>query len=142
MDRLIHEWNGVRFDAFTSPLRCPDCGFVLAPPYLESLTWAWGRCERCETDAPMVPVVPYVPEPVEIVPIRPKPGRAGLSLRLRFLVLRRDGYRCQLCGRGASDGVSLEIDHKRAVARGGPTALDNLWTLCFDCNRGKGTDEL
>ena len=41
-----------------------------------------------------------------------------------------------LCG--ASGKTSkLEIDHKVPVASGGTDAMDNLRTLCFDCNRGK-----
>ena len=53
------------------------------------------------------------------------------------LGLRRDRYRCRICGRDASDGVKLEVDHKMPVMRGGPSTAENLWTLCFDCNRGK-----
>lgn len=63
--------------------------------------------------------------------------RAAGWLKLRFLVLQRDGYRCQLCGRDAQDGTKLEVDHKIARARGGTDDLANLWTLCFECNRGK-----
>lgn len=64
-------------------------------------------------------------------------GREPISKRLRFQILKRDGYRCRLCGRSADHGISLEIDHKHPVAKGGETAEANLWTLCFDCNRGK-----
>lgn len=66
--------------------------------------------------------------------------RRRVSLRTRFLVLRRDGYACQLCGRTARDGAVLEVDHRMARARGGTDDEHNLWTLCFDCNRGKRTD--
>lgn len=63
-------------------------------------------------------------------------GKKGLSKRFR--VLQRDGYRCQLCGRTAAhDGVRLEVDHKHPRAKGGSDHMGNLWTLCFDCNRGK-----
>lgn len=62
--------------------------------------------------------------------------------KLRFMVLKRDGYRCQLCGRNAQDGIKLEVDHKIAVVRGGTDELPNLWTLCFDCNRGKRDHDL
>jgi 5-methylcytosine-specific restriction endonuclease McrA len=33
--------------------------------------------------------------------------------------------------------IELEVDHKVPVAQGGSDALDNLQTLCVDCNRGK-----
>lgn len=57
--------------------------------------------------------------------------------RIRFLVLRRDDYRCQLCRRSAADGALLEVDHKHPQSKGGPDDLSNLWTLCEECNRGK-----
>lgn len=61
-------------------------------------------------------------------------GRKSLSVRKRFFVFKRDRYRCRICGQS---GVMLEVDHKLPVALGGSDALDNLQTLCFDCNRGK-----
>lgn len=62
------------------------------------------------------------------------PRRAGLSIRKRFFVLKRDHYRCCLC---KATGVPLEVDHRVPVARGGSDALDNLQALCLPCNRGK-----
>ena len=62
--------------------------------------------------------------------------RKALPKRLRFLVLERDGFRCQLCGKTAKE-TKLEVDHKVAAAKGGTDSLNNLWTLCEDCNRGK-----
>lgn len=66
------------------------------------------------------------------------PHRPQVALRTRFLIFRRDSYRCQICGRSAQDGVILEVDHKMPVAENGNGDTDNLWTLCFECNRGKG----
>lgn len=60
---------------------------------------------------------------------------------IRSKVLKRDGYCCQICGRAPSDGVKLEVDHKHPKAKGGSNDLNNLWTLCEDCNQGK-SDEL
>lgn len=65
-----------------------------------------------------------------------KPRRRGISKKLRLLILERDGYRCCLCGKTAKE-TKLEVDHKVPVAKGGKDSLDNLWTLCIDCNRGK-----
>jgi hypothetical protein len=59
-----------------------------------------------------------------------------LSLRKRFFVLKRDGFTCCMCGANGP-GVKLEVDHIIPVAKGGTDALDNLHTLCFECNRGK-----
>lgn len=68
------------------------------------------------------------------IPLAESEGRKTLSVRKRFLVFKRDRYRCRICGRS---GIELEVDHMVPVAQGGSDALDNLQTLCFDCNRGK-----
>lgn len=68
--------------------------------------------------------------------------RPTSNVKLRFQILKRDGYRCQLCGRSAQDGISLEVDHRMPRAQGGSNDSDNLWTLCWECNRGKGSDLL
>lgn len=66
----------------------------------------------------------------------------GQSVSLRFEVMKRDGYRCQLCGRTAQDGVRLEVDHKVPHSKGGLATLGNLWVLCWPCNRGKSDKDL
>lgn len=63
--------------------------------------------------------------------------RAKLTDKLRYQVLKRDHYRCVICGRSAKDGVKLHVDHIKPVSRGGKTTLSNLRTLCSDCNLGK-----
>jgi 5-methylcytosine-specific restriction endonuclease McrA len=68
--------------------------------------------------------------------------RAELAVGLRFDVFNRDGFRCVYCGRSASDGVTLEADHRIARANGGTDDLDNLVTSCRDCNRGKSAKAL
>lgn len=67
--------------------------------------------------------------------------RRSLNLRKRFAILKRDGFKCRLCGRAAPD-VKLHVDHKTPKARGGSDDDTNLWTLCEDCNLGKATTEL
>lgn len=64
--------------------------------------------------------------------------RNKMSAGLRFDVLKRDNYKCQICGRTQKDGVKLHVDHIIPIAKGGKTELDNLQTLCQDCNLGKG----
>ena len=63
--------------------------------------------------------------------------RHKLTKKLRYQVLKRDHYRCVICGRSAKDGVKLHVDHIKPVAQGGKTVLNNLRTLCADCNLGK-----
>lgn len=65
-------------------------------------------------------------------------GQRNVSLSTRFDVIKRDGYKCVVCGRSSNDGITLEIDHIVPVSKGGIDAEWNLQTLCFDCNRGKG----
>lgn len=67
--------------------------------------------------------------------------RSMMTRKIRVRILERDGYRCVLCGRGAKDGVKLEVDHKKPVSKGGLTIESNLQTLCRECNRGK-SDEI
>jgi 5-methylcytosine-specific restriction endonuclease McrA len=50
-------------------------------------------------------------------------------------ILRRDGHRCQYCGR--SD-LSLTIDHVLPLSRGGEDTWENLVCACVQCNNRKG----
>lgn len=63
--------------------------------------------------------------------------RSLMTPGLRMRILKRDNYRCQICGRTAQDGITLEVDHIVPVSKGGKTVEPNLQTLCRDCNRGK-----
>ncbi|MEW6716410.1 MAG: HNH endonuclease [Chloroflexota bacterium] len=63
--------------------------------------------------------------------------RKPISRRVRFEILHRDNYRCRACGRGAENGVKLQVDHIIPVDWGGETQLPNLQTLCEECNAGK-----
>ncbi len=65
--------------------------------------------------------------------VQPKPlGRPWRALRLR--VFRRDGYRCQACGRLCAHP---ECDHIVSRADGGTDELANLQTMCADCHKAK-----
>jgi hypothetical protein len=63
--------------------------------------------------------------------------KRNATLKDRFAVLHRDGFRCQYCGRSPQDGATLVIDHITPHCRGGKTVIDNLITSCFECNSGK-----
>ncbi len=73
-------------------------------------------------------------------PKRTPAEKRAISATLRFKVLKRDDYRCQLCGDSPaiSRGTTLEVDHIHPFSQGGPTTEDNLRTLCRRCNQGKG----
>lgn len=71
-------------------------------------------------------------------PVKERSERDKMNAALRFKVLERDGFTCKSCGRNArEDRVKLHVDHIVAIANGGKTELDNLHTLCQDCNLGK-----
>lgn len=63
--------------------------------------------------------------------------RSKMTNSLRYDILKRDGYKCQICGSTAQDGVKLHIDHIIPVSKGGRTVKSNLRTLCDRCNLGK-----
>lgn len=54
----------------------------------------------------------------------------------RFLILERDRFTCQYCGRSAPE-VTLEIDHIHPQSKGGKEISTNLITACRDCNSSK-----
>lgn len=62
-----------------------------------------------------------------------------INLRLRFLVMSRDNFKCCLCGASpAKDpSVVLHVDHIKPWSKGGVTEINNLQTLCSRCNQGK-----
>jgi 5-methylcytosine-specific restriction endonuclease McrA len=49
---------------------------------------------------------------------------------LRQQILRRDGWRCQLCGTMSN----LEVHHKKFRSHSGRDSEDNLITLCSTCH--------
>ena len=63
--------------------------------------------------------------------------RSLMTDSLRYDIMKRDNFRCVLCGRTANEGVKLHVDHIVPVAKGGLTVPDNLRTLCDQCNLGK-----
>jgi 5-methylcytosine-specific restriction endonuclease McrA len=69
--------------------------------------------------------------------IRPKRSRLRLDPelyeQLRKQVLRRDGWRCQLCG----SRQNLEVHHKQLRSQQGSDENFNLITLCVGCHEGQ-----
>ncbi len=64
--------------------------------------------------------------------------RKSTGKRLRFEILKRDGFRCRYCGRTAI-ATPLHVDHVIAVANGGTNDHENLASSCADCNGGKSS---
>ena len=55
---------------------------------------------------------------------------------VRLLVLRRDGYQCQLRGTRCT-GKATMVDHWIPRSRGGSDSLNNLRASCKPCNTQK-----
>ena len=58
--------------------------------------------------------------------------------KVRMAVIKRDRYRCVLCGRSPSDytDVELHVHHIRPFGQRGLTLERNLITLCHTCHKG------
>lgn len=67
--------------------------------------------------------------------------RKSTGKRLRFEILKRDGFRCKYCG-VTSAASMLHVDHVVAVSDGGTNDPANLVTACIDCNGGKSNIDL
>ncbi len=93
-----------------------------------------------------------IPEPISGGPISSKASKGGkprqnrkqedqrqIKLGLRYDVLRRDRFRCVLCGASPATvlGCDLHVDHILPWSKGGKTVEENLRTLCEPCNLGK-----
>lgn len=87
-----------------------------------------------------------LPETTTLADLQQPRSRSYRDVRpgLRFKVLSRDRFRCLGCGRSPAThlNVELHVDHIMAVANGGTTVMENLQTLCKDCNLGKGRTEV
>lgn len=49
-------------------------------------------------------------------------------------ILKRDNFKCVICGRGKKDGVELHIDHIKPKDFGGEAIIENGQTLCSQHN--------
>ena len=67
--------------------------------------------------------------------------RALMTSSLREKIKKRDNYTCKKCGLSIKDkpNLLLEIDHIVPLSKNGLTTEDNLQTLCWRCNRTKGS---
>ncbi|MBI5191440.1 MAG: HNH endonuclease [Nitrospirae bacterium] len=63
-------------------------------------------------------------------------ARKPLKQSLRFEVMKKDNNKCVKCGNSPPDCV-LHVDHIIPLSKGGTDDINNLQTLCSDCNLGK-----
>ena len=64
-------------------------------------------------------------------------NRRLVSGTVRYSVLKRANYRCELCGIKADD-KALEVDHIVPKSLGGADDITNYQALCYSCNASKG----
>jgi 5-methylcytosine-specific restriction endonuclease McrA len=81
-------------------------------------------------------------------PQRTIKSRPDLPVGMRARILRLDGYRCFLCGRGAEQGVFLDVAHALSIKEGRALGVSddelndvegNLFACCEECNHDMGT---
>ncbi len=67
--------------------------------------------------------------------------RALMTQALREKIKKRDDFTCQKCSISIYEerNLLLEIDHIKPLSKGGITEENNLQTLCWRCNRSKGS---
>jgi hypothetical protein len=67
--------------------------------------------------------------------------RALMTSALREKIKKRDNFTCRNCGLSTKQepNLLLEIDHIIPLSKNGVTTEENLQTLCWRCNRMKGS---
>ena len=72
-----------------------------------------------------------------------KEQRALLTGKMRKAIKERDNYTCKNCGNSIHNepNLLLEVDHIIPIKKGGLTEEKNLQTLCWRCNRHKGSKD-
>jgi diadenosine tetraphosphate (Ap4A) HIT family hydrolase len=66
-----------------------------------------------------------------------KVNRNIISGSIRYEVLKRAHFRCELCGIPA-DEMALEVDHIIPIFQKGKDDISNFQALCYRCNANKG----
>ena len=62
---------------------------------------------------------------------------------LRWQILKRDDYTCEVCGMHSTDDFAMEVDHVEAKCLGGDQwAQSNLRTLCVKCHKAKTASDM
>jgi HNH endonuclease/Homing endonuclease associated repeat len=93
------------------------------------------------TDLNEVEERPHAPALPELLTCRRlTEDKREIPLGLRFRVLRRDRFKCVLCGDHPARNAEciLHVDHLIPWSKGGKTRENNLRTLCATCNVGRG----
>jgi len=134
--------------------RAPKYGEMDKPPSqitsgaYEAKFGTWGRgkqafVDRVNSDIQIRQSTPSLTIAASAMSTLVAEDQRNIPLGLRYKILRRDRFRCVICGRSPATDLTcqLHVDHVVAVSRGGTRNDDNLRTLCADCNLGKGAGD-
>lgn len=121
----------------TEKMYCSKCG--KRKTYILEIKNKWLFCKNCFQweCTTMIDEFYLVRGIQQVIPpqAQRKIERSKMTLKKRYEILKRDNFQCVLCwGR-----ENLEIDHKIPISEWWKSIKENLQTLCFKCNRGKGT---
>ena len=136
----LEEYRRFELDEFNSKLINPKCGLSVVIEWeQQDFRDLLSPSKQVYDETDVLKLMSALQHPLDDQREEATRQRNMMSPSLRMKVLKRDGYRCRICGRSANDGVRLEVDHIIPISQGGQTELSNLQTLCWDCNRGKGS---
>lgn len=96
-------------------------------------TYYWKRRPNPYLEMNEVPQQPEMETPFADVQDMQLGGKDAQWEKQRRRVLKRDNYRCTVCGR-TWDEIPIHVHHLVARQDGGQDRLDNLATLCKDCH--------
>ena len=109
-------------------MECLECGHT----YMANGCDVWlRRCPECQ-------LAPKKNRKKKETNTEKKTSRK-ISDKLRYQVLKRDNYKCCICGASPAKDptIELHIDHIIPWSKGGESVEENLQTLCSRCNLGK-----
>jgi len=112
---------------------CIHCGETLC--FEKGYGPEFGLCSECaETVANLYWLV-HAGEPLTWPRDERPSAPVKIPPKVKWSILRRDGFRCQACG---AEDRPLHVDHIVARANGGTNDESNLQALCDKCNLRKG----
>ncbi len=108
---------------------CYNCGSKMIIRYINDIM-VGEFCRKCENeDEKSIRIQNGIYK-------KPKSQRNTIPKELRHGVFKRDNYRCVECG-ATNKEKTLHIDHIIPKSKGGLDKLNNLQTLCVECNVAK-----
>jgi hypothetical protein len=143
-ENLLNVWMALGRQPFTSDIKGPPSRIGLKAYQTRWGSWRKALAafvDRANQESQRIELLPTVSKEQESPAASRKRTSRGIPWGMRYTVLKRDRFRCVLCGRSPAthSTLVLHIDHILAWANGGETVLENLRTLCEPCNLGKGS---